>query len=170
MCVFPAEFAPVMPQPPLQGAGRPRQESGSGWRGGGGARRVGIGARPAAQRRRSRVQVRDALFPGAPGPPASSAVRTRQSERGGEAPAPWPRPREEGLPGEECAWERAQPARLPEEAGRGAEDQRGHPQGPGKEARPEPRVRAGTQEPTLGWSTPHRPRFPVGATEARVTK
>ena len=27
---------------------------------------------------------------------------------------------EEGLPGQECAWERAQPARLPEEARRDA--------------------------------------------------
>ena len=53
---------------------------------------------------------------------------------------------EEGLPGQECAWERAQPARLPEEARRDAEDERRYPERPrggggrgGAHVRAEPR-------------------------------
>lgn len=33
-----------------------------------------------------------------PRPPASAAACTRQSRRGGEAPAPWPKPRRRGCP------------------------------------------------------------------------
>lgn len=63
--------------------------------------------------------------------PATS-VRSRPHEtaparRGGASPRA--EAEEEGPPGQECAWERAQPARLPEEAGRDAEDERGHPEG-----------------------------------------
>lgn len=62
----------------------------------------------------------------------ATSVRSRPHEtaparRGGASPRA--EAEEEGLPGQECAWERAQPARLPEEAGRDAEDERGHPEG-----------------------------------------
>lgn len=43
-----------------------------------------------------------------PRPPASVAACTRLSGQRGEAPAPWRRPREEGLQSLECDWEHAQ--------------------------------------------------------------
>lgn len=103
----------------------------------------------------------------------ATSVRSRPHEtvparRGGASPLA--EAEEEGLPGQECAWERAQPARLPEEAGRDAEDERGHPprsrggrgggQGGAHVREPGSPPRAGPLQP--------RP-FPRGDTEADIT-
>lgn len=129
----------------------------------GGRREPRSAAGPAALGRRSPGSRCAARRPAAA---ASRSVRSRPHEtiaarRGGASPLA--KAEEEGLPGQECAWERAQPARLPEEAGRDAEDERGHLQRPGGGGgRGGAHVRAGSREPTPRRAAPDPPLSRLG--------
>ena len=96
-------------------------------------------------------------------PRASAAARTRQSRRGGEAPAPWPRPRRRGCPARNAPGSAPNPRGSPRRPGATPRTSAGILRalgGAGRRTRR--RTRAGARQPTPRRTAPAPPLSPGG--------